>query len=159
MGRKDRFPKTKIDIDNQKIPRATAFISQKKIPIIQESVTLYSDHKASWRIGKIQLVEPYGWHILGAADIQQIKQKLASLEKNTWNEIFVRDRHFNHQIRCDELKCPKARKWMQANMPDQPYLWTIRVTAKERIWGILAEEAYHVIFWDPQHLIWEISKR
>jgi hypothetical protein len=48
---------------------------------------------------------------------------------------------------------------MADKMQDQPYLWTIRITGTERIWGILSEGAYQIIFWDPNHLIWEAPKK
>jgi hypothetical protein len=47
----------------------------------------------------------------------------------------------------------------KAKMPDQPYLWTVRVSVTERIGVIPSEEAYQIIFWDPKHMIWEVPKR
>lgn len=158
MGKHKRFPKTNIPISDFKNPKAVATISGTKRPVIAESVTRYDDQKAAWRIGKIQLIDPYGWHILDASGIARIKERLSSLERNTWNDIFVRDRHYNHKIRTDQLKCSIAKKWMHDHLPDYPYLWTIRVTGAERIWGIFAEGAYQIIFWDPRHLIWEVPK-
>jgi hypothetical protein len=48
---------------------------------------------------------------------------------------------------------------MAEKLPDQPYLWTIRVSWSERIWGILSEGAYQIVFWDPEHLIWDVPKK
>lgn len=161
MSKHKHVPKTAIPINSQKQPVVRAVFSREKRPVTAVSVSKseYDDHKASWRIGKIQLAEPYGWRSLGVDEIVKIKSKLADLERCTWKEIFVRDARNNHKVICHELKCPHARKWMENNMPDQPYLWTIRVTAKERIWGIFSEGAYHIIFWDPDHLIWEVQKK
>ncbi len=102
--------------------------------------------------------DPYGWHNLTADEANQVRSKLSTFEKNTWREIFVRDARLNHRISAGELKCPIARAWMRSNMPDQPYLWTLRLSNMERVWGILSEGAYQIVFWDPEHRIWETSR-
>lgn len=143
----------------QKKPHWGATPAQQKNPQTAHSVSSYDDRKASWRVGRIQMVDPYGWHDVSSVDLGRIKARLSELEKLTWKDIFVRDARYNHQIEVNKLKCSEARKWMKQHMPDQPYLWTLRLTGAERIWGIFSEGAYLVIFWDPQHLIWEIPKK
>jgi hypothetical protein len=118
----------------------------------------YNDTKACWRIGKLRMADPYGWHVVNPAEVARIRIKLATLEANTWQEIFIRDARFNHRIPANELKCPTARKWMKDNMPDQPYLWTLRLSGAERVWGIFSDGAYQIVFWDPDHLIWEVTR-
>lgn len=156
---KRRGPTFSERVSALKQPIAAQRPSGKKSPVIAEAVSIYNDDKASWRIGRIQLVDPYGWHELDVQGISRVKARLASLERCTWKDIFIRNAGDNHQISVSELKCDIARKWMLESLPDQPYLWTIRVTAKERIWGILSEGAYQIVFWDPEHLIWEVPKR
>jgi hypothetical protein len=158
MGNKKWVPPPSVAISNKKGPKTLEAVSGQKTPVIAESVTLYEDRKIAWRVSKIQLVDPYGWHSLDAAGVYQMKQKLGYLERSTWKDVFVRDARNNHSIRSDQLKCSIARKWMAENMPDQPLLWTIRISARERIWGIISEAAYQIIFWDPDHLIWPVPK-
>lgn len=145
-------------VSGLKKPKAAEQITGKKAPVIAEEVPLYTEEKAAWRIRRIQLIDPYGWHELDTEEIARVKERLGALEGNTWKDIFIRDNHYNHEIEVADLKCAIAKKWMQDNLPDQHSLWTIRVSAKERIWGILAEGAYQIVFWDPDHLIWEIPK-
>lgn len=158
-NQKRRGPTFAEVVSTLKEPKSVQTISGKREPTIAEAVTLYSDEKAAWRVRHIQLVDPYGWRELDSSGVTRVQARLASLERCTWKDIFVRDHHHNHEIAVAELKCAVAKKWMAENMPDQSSLWTIRVTAKERIWGILSEGAYQVIFWDPDHLIWEVSKK
>jgi len=117
------------------------------------------DRKAAWRINQIQMVDPYGWHELTVDKLSYIKSKLSELEKKTWAEIFVKEKHWNHPLPVAELKCPLARRWMRNNMQDQDQLWTIRLSGAERIWGVFSDGAYLVLFWDPDHIIWETPKR
>jgi hypothetical protein len=136
---------------------ATAETSGEKTPKTASEKPLYTDDKAAWRVSKIQLIDPYGWHDLNPTEITRIQLKLATFERNTWKELFVRDAKWNHRISSGDLKCPVAKAWMKAHMPDQPYLWTLRLSNTERVWGILSERAYLVVFWDPEHKIWEVQ--
>jgi hypothetical protein len=159
MSDKRRRPTFKEQVTALKEPKAVHQVLGKKQPTIASEVSLYGEGKAAWRVSRMQLVGPYGWHELDASGIEKVKTRLASLERSTWNDIFVRDARNNHEIPVNTLKCATAKKWMAENMPDQPSLWTIRVTGKERIWGILSESAYQIVFWDPEHLIWEVAKK
>jgi hypothetical protein len=146
MAKQDRKqPKTEANPTGEKIPRTIV------------DATSYYDRKASWRVSNIQLVDPYGWHDLSLADVEHVRSKLALFETMTWGEIFDKARDRNHSIPVSKLRCRKAQKWMERNMKDFNTLWTLRFTGPERIWGIFAEGAYQVIFWDPQHLIYPTS--
>jgi hypothetical protein len=156
---KKKGPTFAEHISALKQPKTAQQIAGKKAPVIAEPVPLYNEEKAAWRISRIQLIAPYGFRELDVEGISRVKERLGALERNSWKDIFIRDKHYNHQIEVDELKCAIAKKWMEDNLPDQHSLWTIRVTGKERIWGILAEGAYQIVFWDPEHLIWEVPKK
>jgi len=123
-----------------------------KSPVIAPSEGFNKIH-ACWRIQKLQLVDPYGWHDLTADQLAHIRVKLAEFEAKDWNQIFVMERQHNHTIEVASFDCPQAREWMRRNMPAEDVLWTLRLTGKERIWGILRDGIFHLLFWDPEHRI------
>ncbi len=129
-----------------------------KIPKIESEPSTYYDRKASWRVSRIQLVAPYGWGTLVSTEIEYLRGKLSQFETMTWGEIFGQAKDRNHPISVSKLKCREARRWMEKNMPDQPTLWTLRVSGAERVWGIFSEGAYQIIFWDPRHLIYPTER-
>ncbi len=118
----------------------------------------YNDRKAAWHVGRIQLVEPYGWNEIPSEQIQYVREKLAHFEKKTWNEIFVVDKKYNHAISVGDLRCKIAKGWMQRNMPDQDSLWTLRFSGAERVWGVYSGGVYQIVFWDPKHRIYPSEK-
>jgi hypothetical protein len=140
-------------VSGQKNPISSHRIESRKEPKEAERVE-FLNMKASWRINKIQMVDPYGWHGLNIEDINHIKERLSNFETMTWNEIFVQSKKHNHSIPVEDFRCEHARRWMKSNMPDQLELWTLRFNGPERVWGIFAEGAYQVIFWDPEHRIY-----
>jgi len=109
--------------------------------------------RACWRIQKLQLVNPYGWHELNAAEVLRMRQKLSQFEQRTWNEIFVRDKGYNHSVPVADFDCPHAKQWMSQNLPREDELWTLYLGSTERVWGLRRECAFHVIFYDPDHQI------
>ncbi len=135
-GRNHRKPTFAEHVSALKNPNSVQSVSGKKVPAVAGEVTPYNEEKAAWRFGRIQLVEPYGWHELDLAGVNKVKARLAELERCTWKDIFVRDADENHCFTVATLKCPIARAWLEENMPDQPSIWTIKVASKERIWGI-----------------------
>jgi hypothetical protein len=124
-----------------------------KKPAIAADPISYLHLKASWRVRHVQMATPYGWRELSPEQIVYVQSKLSAFESMTWKEIFVDAKKQNHAIEVGDLKCDKARKWMESNMKGQPTLWTLRFTGKQRVWGIFSEGAYQIVFWDPEHQI------
>jgi hypothetical protein len=118
----------------------------------------YMDRKAAWRLRRVQMADPYGWHQLKHEQLIYVQEKLSAFESMTWNEIFVDSKKQNHDIAVSELRCGHARRWMRRNMPDQPTLWTLRFSGAERVWGIFSEGIYQILFWDPEHLIYPTNR-
>jgi len=131
--------------------------SLKKEPVFTQGFS-FNDHRPSWRVNRLQLIDPYGWHELSLHQIRYIQGKLVEFERKTWNEILVFAKKQNHSVPVSGLKCPRARKWMRENMPDQEELWSLRLSGAERIWGVYSEGVFNLIFWDPEHLIWESER-
>jgi hypothetical protein len=124
-----------------------------KSPVLTPLDPGYNRIRACWRIQKLQLVSPYGWHELSPTEIAQMQRKLAQFEGRTWNEIFVNDKKYNHSVPVSEFDCPTAKQWMRTNLPREDELWTLYLGSTERIWGIRRDGAFHIIFWDPDHQI------
>ena len=132
--------------------------SGSKRPVIAQEPESYMHRKMAWRIGRIQLADPFGWHELDLSGILAIQNKLASFEGMTFGEVFLEGNKRNHEIPVDSIPNKIARQWIIKNLPGQTSLWTLRLTGAQRIWGILGDGAYQIVFWDPQHHIYPTSK-
>ena len=70
----------------------------------------------------------------------------------TWNEI-LRDRSSNHSVLVSQLD-KKARKRLAAlKLDDIESLVSLRVAAKQRIWGIKQHNSLLLLWWDPGHQV------
>lgn len=128
-----------------------------KTPVESPAVS-YNHIRACWRLQRLQLIDPYGWHELTAAELSYIRQKLIQFEAKDWNQIFIVEKKHNHSVAVADFDCPRAREWMRRNLPDQDLLWRLRLTGTERVWGIWREGVFHLMFWDPNHQI-KLSQR
>ena len=144
--------------DSAKQPRLAVEPSGEKVPRIAAEPNSYNHLKASWRVSSVQMSAPYGWHQLTATELAHVRERLSAFETMTWNEIFVQSKKHNHPIAVADLRCPKARKWMETKLPDENTLWTLRFSGAERVWGIFSEGAYRIVFWDPRHEIYPSTR-
>lgn len=110
----------------------------------------------SWRIGLLELVDPFGWHEIGKVKLEEVRSKLANFESMTWDTILGSN---NHAVSLEAL-CTEARERLKAiRQDDIEELISLRFSGKERIWGIREGSVLKVLWWDPQHLVCPSTKR
>jgi hypothetical protein len=105
------------------------------------------------------MVDPYGWHAVSREEIGQIHARLATLERSTWREILTpsmgRSKH--HYMPVDEICEPARRQLEEKRLDDTDSLVSLRIGKKERVWGILQQGSLLLLWWDPNHLIYEMN--
>lgn len=106
----------------------------------------------SWRISRLQLIEPFGWHEVTGAKIRDIRDKLANFESMTWNDIVVKAKKRNHTISVSKI-CKEARDCLLALRLDIDELVSLHLSGTERVWGYRDGAILNVLWWDPEHQI------
>lgn len=157
-NKKNKGPKTLINASTQKLPRTEHEFPISKTP----RMTVYEDAMKmtpSWRVSFMQRVEPWGWHSVDTNEIQEIHTKLCEYESKTWSEILVTERYRNHRVECHKL-CKDAREQLEAlGLDDQEQIVSLRLGSTQRVWGILDHHVLHLLWWDPQHLVYPSFKK
>jgi hypothetical protein len=103
----------------------------------------------------MEFVDPYGWHTIGAAELLAIRERLSHFESMTWNEILVRGKKFNHTVSIADISAA-ARKRLSESMQgriDIDELVSLRLSARERVWGIRDQAVLSLLWWDPAHAV------
>jgi hypothetical protein len=120
-----------------KKPKASIAVAPQKQPRIASDPTSYHERKPSWRISRIELVDPYGWHRLDGPGLQSIRTKLAHFESITWSDILIKAKKQNHSVPISDL-CSKAQKRLKEIHCDYiDELLSLHLAGVERVWGIL----------------------
>jgi hypothetical protein len=134
-----------------KKPKASLAVAPLKQPRIASDPTSYHERKPSWRISRIELVDPYGWHRLDGAGLQAIRTKLAHFESMTWSDILIKAKKQNHSVPISDL-CTTAQKRLKEIHCDYfDELLSLHLAGLERVWGILDQGVMTLLWWAPKH--------
>ena len=124
-----------------------------KDPKVSSNPSSYYDRNPNWRISRIELSDPYGWHILDASMIGYIKEKLSHFETMTWREILMDAKKQHHSISVDQLSKKAQNRLKETNQDDIESLISLRLSGTQRIWGVLDQGTLNLLWWDPDHQI------
>lgn len=89
---------------------------------------------------------------------------MAALE---WREIEAQQtgghrRHRRHHDQPVTNICTEAQKdWMKARLGDtfgDRDLFRFRLSGEQRLWGYRVGATFHVVWWDPDHLVYPTEK-
>jgi len=156
MGNK--HAKAVVQATAGKNPKSLPSEAPSKIPkttYIEDAMKM----RPSWRISLVQTVDPWGWHLLTREELEEIRVKLCEYESKTWSEILVRGSYWNHLIECYKL-CKEARDRLgDLQLDDLEQLVSLRLGAKQRVWGILDHNILHILWWDPEHRVYPVEKQ
>ena len=67
----------------------------------------------------------------------------------------------DHYQRQPEKLIPTAVAWIEARpalAEMLPYLWSFRVSPRHRVWGLLLDGVFHLLWNDPDHAIFVFSE-
>jgi hypothetical protein len=114
----------------------------------------FFDLRPAWRIGRMAMCDPFGWHELDKSKINQIHSRLAQLENLTWKEVLIQNNHWNHTIPIGSLSKDARARLTSLRLDDLDEVISIRLTHDERIWGFKFDGALTLLWYDPTHDVW-----
>ncbi len=127
------------------IPRA------EKTPRIASDPESYHKRNPAWRLARLEFVDPFGWHSIDKETALYVREKLAAFESMTWGEIL--NSKNNHNVSVERL-CDKAQERLtEMRQYDLEEVLSLRLTGRQRVWGILNAGVCTLLWWDPEHSI------
>lgn len=114
-----------------------------------------------WKFGSLDLEFPWGFSIQGGKkDFDNVVRKLKDFEKLSWAEIYT-NKKWNHPISISKISKQAKRRLEKLNIDanDQGSLYQLRISQKERLFGIRESEVFYVLWWDPNHEVCPSEKR
>lgn len=111
----------------------------------------------SWKFCWLAFDGQWGWSKIEEVKTwERIVKQLQNWESMKWIEILNNPR--NHQIHRDQLD-KNVQKWLDRRNLDDFETYSLHVGGKERIFGILIQGVFYVIWWDPDHKICPAPKK
>jgi hypothetical protein len=106
----------------------------------------------------MEIVDPFGWHQIPKDKLHEIRHKLGGFEGQTWGDIITRSRNNHHFMAVTKI-CGDAQARLNAlHLDDTDALFSLRLSGAERVWGILDNGVLLVLWWDPFHLVYLVSR-
>jgi hypothetical protein len=151
-------PKIKHPPHPHKQPTFNQLVEAAKQPKVAVDPEEYWRKRPSWRLHWAQMCDPFGWHILSAEKAAEIRDKLAGFESRTWAEILVTAKKQNHLVSVGDLE-PEARKRLSQLGIFVDQLASLHLSGTERVYGVLEEGIFSVLWWDPNHEVCKSQKK
>ena len=99
---------------------------------------------------------PWCFYQNGNNDLRTVIDGLRPFESMTWSEI---EGKRNHAISCDSIIREAQRRLEDIGQDDLDELFSIRLTGRQRIWGIRDGTIFRLLWWDRQHAICPSPKK
>lgn len=91
--------------------------------------------------------------------MREIHSKLSDFESMTWGQILLEAKKQNHSIRPHQI-CKEARDRLEVlGYGDLDRVFSLRLSGCERIWGVINEGVFTVLWWDPEHTVYPVEKK
>ena len=117
-----------------------------------------SDHLTiAWRLSRFDWDGPWGVGAFDGCDfVDLLRTWGAAFEKQTWAEAFQgaggrRAGNNNHPIKVERLSSQAQRRLRDIAADDMDVVYSFRVSAKVRLYGIRDSRAFQVLWYDPWH--------
>ena len=131
-----------------------------KSPRHVEKPETYDQLKVSWGISYLDWDGKWGWQSVDQAIlINKIIPRLKSFESMRWCEIKA-DQKSNHSIEVGKIITEaqqRIRELGLSSLCDE--LFSLRMSGRGRVYGILTQGILKVIWYDPNHEICPSKKR
>ena len=143
MAKGNNHPKIKVDPVANKNPKIASSLQSQS----------YLDKSPAWRISKMEVVDPFGWHNLNANELQFVREKLKEFESMTWSQILVVAKKQNHSVSIDDLIKEAQKRLTEINLDDLDQLYSLHLSGKKRVWGYIVDQGVmNLLCWDPEHV-------
>lgn len=116
-----------------------------------EAIAGADDQKPVWRFSRIDFGGPWCPKALTQVKLVEVIGKLAGFESQNWPQI--QGTGHSHFVDIDRLTPEARRRLIELKLDDTEQLFSLRLSGRERIWGIRIRNVMLMLWWDPQHQI------
>ena len=139
MSRPKKSPRSEFNPGNTKVARGG------------NKGESFDSERIAWHINTLDIDGPWGWTKIDPGTLwDRIHDRLANLESMTWSQIKTDKKHF-HSIEKTNLSKEAQQRLEEIDQDDIDEVFSLRVSGKERIFGIRDRHILKLLWWDPNH--------
>jgi hypothetical protein len=138
-----------------KSPKATETPILKKQPRSDEPSK--AEQLRAWRFSSHDTGGPWAWTNLDdPAEHKRVVEQLQRFEQMSWDAI---KKQGSHLIQRDRLEKRARDRLQEIKQDDLDELMSFRLTGTQRVWCIKGGEIMKILWWDPDHEVYPVSKK
>lgn len=128
-------------------------------PRQRENPDRYDQLKVSWGVTYLDRNGPWGFDSVDKSVLwNQIYPKLKAFESMTWSEV-RRAKKQHHSVQVSKLDKLAQKRMIDLGLGEFDELFSLRLSSRERIFGILSGGVLKVLWYDPHHKVYPVEKR
>jgi hypothetical protein len=131
------------------------FTQQQKIAR-QSPLANSEQEKLSWQVSLVDYEGDWGWQSIDANTLKFIIDKLAQFETMKWAEVLSTG---SHPLQVKHLCAAAQQRLQELHVEDEDELFSLRLSAKQRLWGIRDRHLYKILWYDPNHTVYPVEKK
>ena len=129
----------------------------KEVRLGKGSAENYDKYEPSWRFSFLDQEGPWGWNNIPPEERWDIlANKINSQESINWASLKTSG---SHNISVEKLSKAAKKRLSEIGYDDIDELFSLRISGKERIWGIRDRYALKILWWDPKHEVYPVQKK
>jgi hypothetical protein len=103
-----------------------------------------------WKVGQADFDGPWCPKRMQKDALLYIIARLKDFERNTWVDI---QRGGSHFIAVGSIIGEAQRRLQTLKLDDTDVLFSLRLSARERLWGLRSNDVFSLLWWDPDHQV------
>lgn len=113
-----------------------------------------------WRFEHVDHEGPWGFSKLSGDDLCALLRKLRDFERMSVPALLHQSGGLAKSYDLEKLPNKQAKERLEhLRLADQTSISRLRINGPGRLYGFIDKNVFHVVFWDPEHLIWPSSKK
>ncbi|HEX2202016.1 MAG TPA: hypothetical protein VHG91_01905 [Longimicrobium sp.] len=110
-----------------------------------------------WAFKITDLGGPWCWSAMTSQEMRDVLTRLGHFESMTWREIDGPGG--SHGVPFGNLVKKARDRLVEIHQDDVDEYFSLRITARGRVWGIREEHVLRVLWWDPRHEVCPSPKK
>jgi hypothetical protein len=112
-----------------------------------------------WRFGHLDDDGDWCLSQIGTDALRGLLDKLKSFETMTVGEVFAPGSEHGKRYAVEDMPSQAQHRLLAIGRDDETEVARLRCGGKPRLYGLLREHVFHVLWWDPEHEVWPSTKR
>ncbi len=109
-----------------------------------------------WSFVLVDIGAQWSFSNMKGPQLAKALRRLGEFEKMTWAAI---EQGGSHPIQVTEIISDARKRLVKIRQDDEDVLFSLRMSGKQRIWGIRDRHILRILWWDPNHEVYPSSKK